>query len=92
LLDRLVTIPVAAARQAAAGLHNLLEALASWDSLELVARAEAWTGLQEQAQAVHPASSVRSMLQTDSALALAGGHVSATIGDEAAHAAELCSG
>ena len=85
--ERLTGIPAAAAT--ARGMAALSASLRAWDALALEDRAGAWPGLLAEVRALHPADGSADLLQTDMALPLAGARVSAEVGLEAAHAAEL---
>lgn len=87
VLARLEEIP--AAKAAAAGLAELLQALAKWDRLEVEERVQAWPTLLARVRDVHPAEESANVLQSDMALPLAGARVHAAVGAEAARAAEL---
>jgi thiopeptide-type bacteriocin biosynthesis protein len=87
ILASLAGIP--AARTTAEGLRSLVGELARWDQLAWDARADQLPSLLKRASAVHEGSEGTNLLQTDSALSLAGTQVNLTVGTEAAYAAEL---
>ena len=85
--DRLLDIP--AARETADGLGALLDALERWDELPLEDRAKSWPDLVGQTRRLHDIPPSQTPIQLDMALALEGTHIHASVGVEAARAAEL---
>ena len=85
--ERLAAIPAAAV--AAERFAGLVEAIEEWDELPLEDRAPTWPDVLGKARSAYSGSTARQLLQTDMALPLNGTHLHASVGVEAARAAEL---
>ncbi|MFI1154947.1 lantibiotic dehydratase [Streptomyces sp. NPDC020817] len=80
---------VEAGRDTAERLRALVSDLADWDGLPVEDRAGPWSALVRRAHALHEVPKRGGPYQTDAALTLRGHALRATVGAEAARAAEL---
>ncbi|MEU3724443.1 lantibiotic dehydratase [Streptomyces sp. NPDC031705] len=80
---------VAGGKDVAEKLKALAEDLASWDRLPVKDRVHPWPGLLQRANELQAVPERGGPYQTDAALTLQGNSLRATVGTEAARAAEL---